>query len=211
MMARDDSLAGALGAGVRQPVLSSREELTPYSFDFGRTVQKMPVAVVKAVCEEDLVHTLRVARERGVPVSVRGAGHSCRAQSLCEGGIVIDNSGGEPHVVVEEDGRVTVTTRTRWGELEAALNLAGRTAPVLTDHMATAVGGTLSVAGYGARSLQYGAHLDQVERLRLILPDGSVRWCSEQENAELFQYALGGFGQVGIIEQVVMRTLPYRP
>jgi len=204
-------LAQALATGVREPVLCSKEELEPYSYDFGRAVQKMPVAVVKARSEQELVHTLRVARERGIPVSVRGAGHSCRAQSLCEGGIVIDNGGGAPHVVLEEDGRVTVTTRTRWGDLEAALNLAGRTAPVLTDHLATSLGGTLSVAGYGARSLLHGAHLDQVERLRLILPDGTARWCSETEDAELFQFALGGFGQVGVLEQVVMRTLPYRP
>ena len=205
------SLAAELQEGVREPVLSSQAELEPYSFDFGHTVRKVPVAVVRARGEQDIVHTRQVARARGIPVSVRGAGHSCRAQSLCEGGIVIDNSGGDPHVVLEEDGGVTVTTRTRWGDLENALNLGGRTAPVLTDHMATSLGGTLSVAGYGARSFVHGAHLDQVERLRLILPDGSVRWCSREQNAELFQFALGGFGQVGVIEQVVMRTLPYRP
>jgi len=205
------SLTEALQAGVSQPVLSSQAELEPYSFDFGRTVQKLPVAVVRALSEQDIVHTLKVARQRGIPVSVRGAGHSCRAQSLCEGGIVIDNSGGEPHVVLGEDGLVTATTRTRWGDLESGLNLGGRTAPVLTDHLATSLGGTLSVAGYGARSFVHGAHLDQVERLRLILPDGSVRWCSLEQDAELFQFALGGFGQVGVIEQVVMRTQPYRP
>lgn len=206
-----ESLLRALGAGVSQPVLHAPEELEPYSHDFGRMVRKVPVAVVRARGEEDLVHTLRVAREQGIPVSVRGAGHSCRAQSLCEGGIVIDNSGGPADVVLGEDGRVEVTTRTRWGDLEAGLNLGGRTAPVLTDHLATSLGGTLSVAGYGARSLVHGAHLDQVERLRLILPDGSARWCSEHESPELFRFALGGFGQVGIIERVVMRTLPYRP
>ncbi len=211
MTALDDTLAEALRSGVRQPVLTSPEELAPYSVDFGRTVQKVPAVVVKTTSEQELVHTLQVARARGIPVSVRGAGHSCRAQSLCEGGIVIDNSGGEPHVVLDEEGLATLTTRSRWGDVETALNLGGRTVPVLTDHLATAVGGTLSVAGYGARSLLYGAQLDQVERLRLILPDGSARWCSEQENAELFQFALGGFGQVGVIEQAVMRTLPYRP
>lgn len=205
------SLAEVLQAGVREPVLSSPAELEPYGFDHGGMVQKLPAAVVRARSEQDIVHALRVARERGIPVSVRGAGHSCRGQSLCEGGIVIDNSGGEPHVVLEEDGRVTVSTRTRWGDFESALNLGGRTAPVLTDFMGATVGGTLSVAGYGARSFVHGAHVDQVERLRLILPDGSVRWCSPTEDVELFQFALGGFGQVGVIEQVVMRTLPYRP
>jgi|SRR5215217_1028063 len=206
-----DALVKALGVGVRQPILSSPLELRPYSHDFGGIQQRHPAVVVRAWSEQDLVHTLRVARERGVPVTVRGSGHSLRAQSLSDGGIVVENVGGEPDILVNEDGTVEVTTRTRWGELEAALNMVGRTAPVLTDHMATALGGTLSVAGYGARSLQYGAHLDQVERLRLILPDGSARWCSRTEDGELFQYALGGFGQVGVIERVVMRTHAYRP
>ncbi|QSQ21783.1 FAD-binding oxidoreductase [Pyxidicoccus parkwayensis] len=209
--AERDALVRALGAGVQLPVLDQPSELEPYSHDFGGSVRRTPAAVVRVRSEQEVVHTFRVARERGVPVSVRGSGHSMRAQSLCEGGIVLENAEGAPDIFVHEDGLVEVTTRTRWGELEAALNLAGLTAPVLTDHMATSLGGTLSVAGYGARSLRYGAHLDQVVRLRLILPDGSARWCSETEDAELFRFALGGFGQVGFIERVVMRTQPYRP
>ncbi|WP_147451409.1 FAD-binding oxidoreductase [Corallococcus llansteffanensis] len=209
--AERDALLQALGAGVQQPILCLPEALEPYSHDFGRTVRRMPAAVVRARSEQEVVHTLRVARERGVPISIRGTGHSLRAQSLCEGGIVLENAEGTPDIQVHEDGLVEVTTRTRWAELEAALNLAGLTAPVLTDHMATSLGGTLSVAGYGARSLLQGAHLDQVVRLRLILPDGSARWCSQEEDGELFRFALGGFGQVGFIERVLMRTRPYRP
>ncbi|MCP3100119.1 FAD-binding oxidoreductase [Myxococcus sp. K15C18031901] len=209
--AEKDALVQALGAGVRQPLLVDAQALEPYSHDFGGTARRLPAVVVKARCEEDVVHTFRTARARGVSVSVRGSGHSLRAQSLSDGGIVLENAPGDPDIVVGEDGRVEVSTRTRWGELESALNMVGRTAPVLTDHMATSLGGTLSVAGYGARSLVYGAHLDQVERLRLILPDGSARWCSQAEDGELFRYALGGFGQVGFIERVVMRTLPFQP
>ncbi|WNG52560.1 FAD-binding protein [Archangium minus] len=109
-----------------------------------------------------------------------------------------------------EDGRAEATCRSRWKRVERTLAEAGRMFPILTTLLRTSVGGTLSVGGYGVRSFVDGAQVDQVERARLILPDGQAVWCSREENSELFRFALAGFGQIGVLERVVLRTVPTR-
>jgi hypothetical protein len=46
--------------------------------------------------------------------------------------------------------------------------------------------------------------------VRLILPDGGAVWCSRRRNPEWFRYSLAGLGQIGILDRVVMRTVPRR-
>lgn len=151
-----------------------------------------------------------MANARRIPVTVRGGGHSSNGQSLCENGILIVNLAEQAQYKRLDDYRVEVSARTRWGQLEKELNDHGRAFPVHTDYLNLSVGGTLSVGGIGVRSLVHGMQIDQVEKLRLILPDGSARWCSPEENADLFRFSLAGLGQVGVIETAVLRTIPYR-
>lgn len=181
-----------------------------YARDFGRQVYALPQIVVKATCEADIRHCLQVANARRIPITVRGGGHSSNGQSLCENGILIVNLAEKAQYKLLDNDRVGVSARTSWGQLEKELNHHGRAFPVHTDYLNLSVGGTLSVGGIGVRSLVHGMQIDQVEKLRLILPDGSVCWCSPEENADLFRFSLTGLGQVGIIETAVLRTIPYR-
>lgn len=209
-MALQDAIVRGLSEGVRCPIITEPGVLARFSQDFGQNERKQPSVVVHAEREADVAHALRVARTLGVPVSIRGSGHTSGGHTLNEGGIVVVNTdGGE--VLPREDGSVEVTSRTRWADVVAALGARGRIPPVLTAVLETTVGGTLSVGGYGAQSIVHGAQVDQVERLKLLCPDGTSLWCSPTENAELFRFSLAGLGQLGFIERVVMRTSPLRP
>ena len=201
-----------LQSGVRGLVSAEATHMQPYRRDFGLIRQQTPRIVVHATSEADVIHTMQVANATGIPITTRGAGHSVNGQSLSNAGILLVNSAEPKHaeITLNADQTVTVSGRTHWLALEQALNKQNRSAPVHTDYLNLSVGGTLSVGGYGMRSIQYGAQIDNVERLKLILPTGEAVWCSAETNADLFKFALAGLGQVGLIEQVVMRTVPYR-
>ena len=64
--------------------------------DFGRVDHREPAVVVQPHGEADVIETLAACRERGVPLVVRGAGHSCGGQTLLEGGVVLWNRADEP-------------------------------------------------------------------------------------------------------------------
>ncbi|WP_372365994.1 FAD-binding protein [Candidatus Uabimicrobium sp. HlEnr_7] len=186
------------------------DDVSKYALDFGKTITKKPLAVANTTSAEDIIKIIAVAKKHSVPLSIRGAGHSCYGQTLCNGGIVINNISSKPQFKVHSES-VEVNTRTRWLDLENALNAMGRSLPVLTDYLTFSVGGTLSVGGYGVRSVTEGSQVDQVQKLQIITWNGDILWCSPDENEEIFRYALCGMGQLGIIEKVIMRTTPYFP
>ncbi|HFC12617.1 MAG TPA: FAD-binding oxidoreductase [Anaerolineae bacterium] len=196
--------------GVQGDILAApHEALHQYERNFGGMIRHTPRIVVRAICEQDIIHVLQTAQTNSVPVTIRGAGHSCMGQALSDDGILLVNAAAHASFTLLENGRVEITTRCRWKYVERILNQIGLTAPVLGDNLSITIGGILSVGGYGVRSVAYGAIVHQVERLRFIQPDGSPIWCSPTENTELFQYSLAGQGRIGFIERVVMRTIPY--
>jgi FAD/FMN-containing dehydrogenase len=175
--------------------------------DYGGYRRGVPDAVVQATCEEDVRAVLRISREEGIPITVRGTGHSSNGRlAVADGGILLVNvATADPDMIVSP-GLADVEARARWHAVERRLNRAGTAARILTDTLTLSVGGTISVGGYGVRSIRWGAQVDNVQSLRLILPDGTPVECNADENRELFRFALGGLGSVGVIERVRMRT-----
>src|SRR5262249_48664565 len=55
-------------------------------------VRTRPAAIVRCANAQDVVHTVRWARSRGLALSVRGGGHDFAGRALCEDGVVIDCS-----------------------------------------------------------------------------------------------------------------------
>jgi FAD/FMN-containing dehydrogenase len=55
-------------------------------------VDKRPVLIARCVEASDVVACIRFARERDVPLSVRGGGHNYAGKAVCDDGLVIDFS-----------------------------------------------------------------------------------------------------------------------
>jgi FAD/FMN-containing dehydrogenase len=178
--------------------------------DFGRLCRGAPVEILHTESEGDVQAAIARANETGLPLTIRGSGHSAAGQTVSRGGLLMVNRGASTPPRLDGD-LVDVEGRALWRDVERRLGRAGRTVPVLADYLDLTVGGTLSVGGYGVESVQRGVQADHVERLRLVLPDGSATWCSAAERPELFELALAGLGQVGVIERAVLRTVPSRP
>jgi len=147
----------------------------------------------------------------GRPLTLRGAGHSCDGQTVTDSEMLVTYAPdmAAPQVRDLDNGLIEVPAGMSWYGLERYLNRRGRAAPVLTDYLHTSVGGTLSVGGVGVNSVRYGMQVDHVERIQLIDGTGISRWCSRTDHPELFRFALGGLGMVGLIERAVLRTVPY--
>lgn len=202
------SLLRELQRCVAAPVLSGAST-QPYARDFSGLRAVTPAAVVPVQNEEEICAALRLLRSAGVPVTIRGSGFSSNGRALGDGVVLVQQADSGEYIV--GDGEVDVSARMRWATLVETLKSHFLAPPVLTYSLQTTIGGTLSAGGYGPASVRFGAQVDHVRRLRLILPDGEARWCSPTEDAELFRFALGGLGRAGVIERVVLETVPYRP
>lgn len=182
-----------------------------YHLDFGKLRQKTPSYIIQVRSEDELCHAMAFARDNNLTVTMRGAGHSVNGQSLNRDGILLVNYEPAAQLNWLDDTWVEVSGRSSWRGIEQALNAVGRQSPVLTDYLDTSIGGTLSVGGIGLNSIIDGFQVDNIRRIRLIKPDGEAVWCSATEHQELFRFGMASLGQIGIVEKVEMRTLPYRP
>ena len=182
--------------------------------DFGGVKRARPREMLSACGgEADPGALIAAALQRGDQVTLRGAGHSCNGQTVTDG-VLLENfrphEVAGPHIEDVGDGCVAVPAFLSWYAVERELNTRGRAVPVLTDYLHMSIGGTLSVGGLGLNSVEHGFQADQVRSIRLIDGHGTARWCSPEEHPELFRFALGGLGQVGLIDRVVLHTVPYR-
>jgi FAD/FMN-containing dehydrogenase len=81
-------IAGFLGA-----VLQAGDE----GFETARQIwngdiQRQPAVIARCTGTADVLAAVRFARERELPIAIRGGGHAVAGHAMCDGGLVIDLS-----------------------------------------------------------------------------------------------------------------------
>jgi FAD/FMN-containing dehydrogenase/Fe-S oxidoreductase len=173
--AQGSVLARRLGRAVRGDVLFDDFSRGRYSTD-ASIYQIRPIGVVVPHDEADLLATLAIAREEGVPVVPRGGGTSQCGQTVGEG-LVVDTSRyfNRLLAVDAEAGWVRVEPGLVLSQLNKALAAKGLFFPVdpSTASRAT-LGGMAGNNSCGSRSLRYGQMVDNVEAIDAVLADGTA-------------------------------------
>ena len=59
---------------------------------FNRIVDRRPAIIARCAGAADVIACVGFARERDLPVSVRGGGHSIAGKAICDDGLMIDLS-----------------------------------------------------------------------------------------------------------------------
>ncbi|TCO59776.1 FAD-binding protein [Actinocrispum wychmicini] len=177
--------------------------------DEGFIVQRHPWVVLRPGSVDDIARMVRFCRRHSIPVAAHGAGHSMFGQSLVDSGVIVETQGIATIHAIHAD-HADVDAGVLWKDLITAAFAQGVTPPVYTGYTALTVGGTLSVGGVGVTPRK-GVQVQWVRRLQVVTGEGHVVWCSPSSNSELFEGALAGVGQLGIITRAVVDLEPARP
>ncbi|HET6204609.1 MAG TPA: FAD-binding protein [Planctomycetota bacterium] len=197
---------GRLRGRLEGVVLAGGAVHDEYTTNFGHIHFWRPRFLVKPAGPTDVLEVLKFAREEGLTVSTRGAAHSQSQLAINRDGILLDMRSMNRILEVDpKGGTVLVEPGVVWRDLLARTMAAGLAPPVLTNNLSVTVGGTLSMAGIGIASFEYGAQTDNVEELEVVTVDGVVRRCSRGHDPELFWGVLSGLGQVALILQARLR------
>lgn len=109
-------------------------------------ISRRPLAVVRCGAVGEVAATIAVAREAGLPLAVRGGGHSLPGFSTCDGGIVLDLGGLRAVQVDAAARRATVGGGCTWADFDARAQ----------EHGLATTGGLVSTTGVGGLTLGGG-------------------------------------------------------
>lgn len=176
--------------------------------DFGRYIQRRPIAVLKPGSINDVVEMVRYAKQQRLRIAMRGQGHTTHGQAQVEAGIVIDSSTLASVQVNASDA--VVGPGATWRQVLAATLPRNLTPPTLPNFIDITVGGNIAGGGIGGAAHRHGAVVDNVLELEVVTGHGQLRKCSATQNAALFNAVLGGLGQFGIVVRARIKLLPAR-
>ena len=180
---------------------------SPVAFDAGTRAlyttdasnyRHVPLAVVLPSSLDDVVAAVAACRQVGAPIVARGGGTSMAGQA-CGGGVVIDTSRHLTRIVeIDPDRRLArVEPGVILADLRAAAARYGLTfGPDPSSLSRCTLGGMIGNNACGSHSVAWGTTADNVERLEVLLYDGTRLDVGATAGAELDRLAAAG-GRAG--------------
>jgi FAD/FMN-containing dehydrogenase len=174
-----------------------------------RRPDRFPAAVLLAAGDEDVIEGVRLAAERGWPVSVRSGGHSWAALSLRDDALLID-LGGLRDMAYDPAAGVASVRPAVQGGLELAPFLAQRSRAFPAGHCpSVGLGGYLLQGGQGWNGRARGWACQSVTGLEVVTADGALIRADAGANPDLLWAARGaGPGFPGIVTRFHLQTYP---
>ena len=173
-------------------------------------IDKHPAVIARCMGTADIADAVRLARQLGLEIAVRGGGHNVAGNATVEGGMMIDLSPMKGIHVDAKARTVRAQGGTTWGEVNRETQVHGLavTGGLIST---TGVSGLTLGGGIGWLMSKYGLSLDNLLSVEVVTANGDALVASDKENADLFWAVRGGGGNFGIAASLEFRLHPIGP
>jgi FAD/FMN-containing dehydrogenase len=193
--------AGGTGPGT---VLNDASELNPVPVFKHIVVEQPPDSAFVDLIRKEIAE----ARSEGRAVCVGAARHSMGGQSLPLNGtaFTLDQQWLEADTA---SSAYRAAAGARWSTVISQLDRQGFSPAVMQSNNDFAVASTFCVNAHGW-PVPFGPFGSTVRSFRMVMADGELVECSREQNRELFELSMGGYGLAGVIVDVVVDMVPNR-
>ena len=159
---------------------------------------RYPAVITRCAGVADVIRTVDLARSEGLPLAIRGGGHSIPGFSTVDDGIVLDLSQMKGIQVDPERRRVTAQAGCTWKDLDAETQQFGL---AVTGGLvsSTGIAGFTTGGGIGWLMRKYGLASDNLVAADVVTADGQFVHASADEHPDLFWGLRGGGGNFGVV------------
>ena len=156
-----------------------------------------PAVIARPASVAGVADALRFGIDEGLPMAIRGGGHSVAGHGTSDGGLVIDMAGLDT-IDVDPAARIAhVGGGVKWGTLDATLATHGL-ATVGGQISTTGVGGLTLGGGVGWLMGKHGLVVDNLRSVDLVDAGGRAVHVTAESDPGLFWALRGGGGNFGI-------------
>ena len=196
-------------------ILTSQAELAAYSFDGTTDCRGLPDAVIFPSSKEEVSQVMRLANDRNIPVTVRGAGTNVSGGSIpVSRGIVLCTT--RMNRIIEVDtANFTVTAEVGVVLNDLNIELSRHNLffpPDPQSFLAATIGGCVAENSGGPCALKYGVFKHYLLGMTVVLASGSIltlggRTVKNVTGYDLPQLLCGSEGTLAVITDVTLRVL----
>jgi FAD/FMN-containing dehydrogenase len=211
-MAVEAGIVGAvrqeLGTDLRGEVVLPGQR----GYDTARTVfngmiDRRPLAVVRPVDAADVVRCIGFARRHGLPLSVRGGGHSVAGNAVSDDAVMLDLSGMKGFQVDPASRTIRAEPGLTLAEFDHATQAFGL-ATTLGAVSTTGIAGLTLGGGLGWLNGRYGLACDNLISAEVATADGRLLRASAVQYQDLFWGIRGGGGNFGVVTSFEFQLHP---
>jgi FAD/FMN-containing dehydrogenase len=160
--------------------------------------------LVKVTSPEDVRRAIGTAKATGAQVSVAGRRHSEGGHSVAPASINLDMLSMN-RMELLDNGNLRVEAGATWAQVQDELAKHGKSPIIQQSANIFSVGGSIAVNCHGRTPGEPPLN-STIESMRVMNAEGEVVTCSRDENPELFEHAIGGYGLFGVILDVELKV-----
>lgn len=204
--------------GEKYVIYNDLEKLELYSHDEtpGKEWAAMPEAVVRPASTEEIAKIVKLANNKNVPITPRGAGSGLSGGAVpLKGGIVISvDRMNKIFELDRENMMITVGAGVIANEINEYIKEYGLFYAGYPMSMETCfIGGNVAENAGGGKAVKYGVTARYVLGLEVVTPTGEIvqmggKLLKDVTGYNMVQLMVGSEGTLGIITKIILKLIP---
>jgi FAD/FMN-containing dehydrogenase len=205
-----DELNAAGAAFPPSALMPDHPAYDEHRITFNGILDRRPAVIVPCQTTDEVVAAVRAARAAGLPIAVRGGGHSVAGHGIADGALVVSLASMRGVRIDPERRLGHVGGGAQWNDIDAAAFAHGLAVPGGTFGD-TGVGGLTLGGGIGWLMPIAGLTCDNLVEAEVVTADGSVVIAGPGGDEELLWALRGGGGNFGVVTRFTYRLIPIGP